>query len=223
MHTYRHRLSPFAFALTLALGGASLADAFAQPEDHGPTATDRLISHRFTLDAHTPDRVQLAFHFGLVQPVLLHGFNAAIDVRWKRLIFTYSHGASLSFTSSLPTSERVQGLSVVAPFSTGGGIGIVLIDELYVLLDIKYHRFELTLGAEHPSYETLTVGGEIGWRFFIWRGFYLSPVVRYWPNVWSSAPAGGVLLKDGAIVHHPLVQGAGGLFANVLIGWAFSL
>jgi len=32
-----------------------------------------------------------------------------------------------------------------------------------------------------------------------------------------------VLLKDGAIVHHPLVQGAGGLFANVLIGWAFSL
>ena len=110
-----------------------------------------------------------------MQPVLLHGFNAAIDVRRKRLIFTYSHGASLSFTSSLPTSERAQGLSVVAPFSTGGGIGIVLIDELYVLLDIKYHRFELTLGAEHPSYETLTVGGEIGWRFFIWRGFYLSP------------------------------------------------
>ena len=221
MHTYRHRLSRFIIGLTLALGVAT--HAFAQSEDHGPTATDRLISHRFTLDAHTPDRVQLAFHFGLVQPIWLHGFNAAVDVRWKRLIFSYSHGASLSFTSSLPASERAQGLSVVVPFSTGGGIGIVLIDELYVLLGVKYHRFELTLGAEHPSYETLTVGGEIGWRFFIWRGFYLSPVVRYWPNVWTSAPAGGVLLKNGAIVHHPLAQGAGGLFANVLIGWAFSL
>jgi len=86
MHTYRHRLSRFVIGLTLALGVAT--HAFAQSEDHGPTATARLISHRFTLDAHTPDRVQLAFHFGLVQPIWLHGFNAAVDVRWKRFIFS---------------------------------------------------------------------------------------------------------------------------------------
>jgi len=144
-------------------------------------------------------------------------------VRWKRLIFTYSHGVALNFTPYLRQSERDAGLRVVAPFSTGGGIGIVLIDEFYVLLDVKYHRFDLTLGPERPSYETLTVGGEIGWRFFLWKGFYLSPVLRYWPNVWTSAPPGGVALNNGALVHRPLVQGTDGLFGNLLVGWAFSL
>ena len=223
MLPHRHWLPRLTFALVIAFGAVAPTHSRAEPDDHGPTATDRFISHRFTLEAHTPERVQLAVHFGLLQPVVLHGFNAAVDVRWKRLIFTYSHGVSLNFTPYLRQSERDAGLRVVAPFSTGGGIGIVLIDELYVLLDVKYHRFDLSLGTEHPSYETLTVGGEIGWRFFLWKGFYLSPVLRYWPNVWTSAPKGGVPLNNGALVHRPLVQGTDGLFGNLLIGWAFNL
>ena len=174
MLPHRHWLPRLTLALVNAFGAVAPTPSLAEPEDHGPTATDRFISHRFTLEAHTPERVQLAFHFGLVQPIVLNGFNAAVDVRWKRLIFTYSHGASLNFTPYLQQSERDAGLRVVAPFSTGGGIGIVLLDELYVLLDVKYHRFDLALGAEHPSYETL-------------------------------------------------VQGSGGLFGNLLVGWAFSL
>jgi hypothetical protein len=193
-------------------------------EAHGPAAPARRFpSHHLRLAAHQPPGVQLAFHYGLVQPILYGGFNAAVDVRWRRLIFTYSHGAALDFTSSLSDGERAAGLRAYVPFTTGGGVGVLLIDELYVLVDLKYHRFDLALGAEHPSYDTFTIGGEIGWRFFIWKGLYLSPVVRYWPNVWTSAPARGVSLQNGALVHQPLAQGYHGLFANVLLGWAFNL
>jgi hypothetical protein len=198
--------------------------ALMADEPHGPAAPARRFpAHHFRVAAHQPPGVQLAFHYGLVQPILYRGFNAAVDVRWRRLIFTYSHGAALDFTANLPASERAAGVRVYMPFTTGGGVGVLLIDELYILVDVKYHRFDLTLGAEHPSYDTLTIGGEIGWRFFIWKGLYLSPVVRYWPNVWTSAPSGGVSLAKGALIHQPLEQGYHGVFANVLLGWAFNL
>jgi hypothetical protein len=204
------------------LGSLAARGAHAGDGDHGPAADDRFVSHVFRLEAHQPPGVQLAFHYGLLQPIVNHGFNAAVDVRWRRLIFTYSHGASLDFTRFLPDDERAAGLDVVLPFSTGGGIGVVLADELYVLLDVKWHRFDLAIGAERARYDTVTIGGEIGWRFFLWKGFYVSPVVRYWPNVWTSAPD-GLSLQGGALVHQPLVQGYHGLFANVLVGWAFNL
>jgi hypothetical protein len=212
-------VSALALLVLLALATRAGAD-----ELHGPAAPPRkFLSHHFRLAAHQPPGVQLAFHYGLVQPILYGGFNAAVDVRWRRLIFTYSHGAALNFTSSLVASERAAGLRAYVPFTTGGGVGVLLIDELYVLVDFKYHRFDLSLGAEHPSYDTFTIGGEIGWRLFLWKGLYLSPVLRYWPEVWTSAPARGVALNNGAILHQPLQQGYNGFFANVLIGWAFNL
>jgi len=196
----------------------------ADVEEHGPAApARRFLSHHFRLAAHQPPGVQLAFHYGLTQPILLHGFNAAVDVRWKRLIFTYSHGVSLDFAPFLTDRERTSGLHAIAPYSTGGGVGVVLIDELYILADVKLHHFDLSLGDERASYDTVTIGAEIGWRFFIWKGLYVSPVVRYWPNVWTSAPAKGIALQNGALIHQPLQQGIDGVFANVLVGWAFNL
>jgi hypothetical protein len=211
-------------AAIVLLACLALSTPVHAEDGHGPAApARRFFAHRFRLAAHQPPGVQLAFHYGLAQPIFYGGFNAAVDARWRRLIFTYSHGAALDFTSSLRSGERAAGLRVEMPFTTGGGVGLLLIDELYVLVDVKYHRFDLALGAEHPRYDTLTIGGEIGWRFFLWKGLYLSPVVRYWPNVWSSAPARGVSLAGGAILHQPLAQGYEGLFANVLLGWAFNL
>jgi len=199
----------------------SVSRAHAGPEAHGPAApAESFPSHRFRLEARQPEGVQLSFHYGLLQPVLYGGLNAAADVRWKRLIVTYSHGAALDFTPNLSSAERAAGLRAHVPFTTGGGVGVLLADELWVLVDVKYHRFDLALGDEHPSYDTLTVGGELGWRFFVWKGLFVSPVVRYWPNVWTSAPE-GVPLQGGAVVHQPFTLGAGGLFANVLVGWAF--
>jgi hypothetical protein len=211
-------------ALLLALGLCLLAAPLhAEEEAHGPAAPANRFSHHFRLAAHQPPRVQLAFHYGLVQPILYQGFNAAVDVRWKRLIFTYSHGAALDVTSNLSRAERSAGMHAVMPFTTGGGVGVLLIDELYVLVDFKYHRYDLSVGADRRSYDTFTLGGEIGWRLFLWKGLYVSPVVRYWPNVWTSAPAAGVALNQGAVVHQPMQQGYGGFFANVLVGWAFNL
>jgi hypothetical protein len=213
-------------ALVLLVASAiPAARAFGdQEEPHGPAApSDRFPSHEFRVAAHQPPGVQLGFHYGLLQPILFHGFNAAVDARWRRLIVTYSHGAALDVTSVLPESERAAGLQAHMRFTTGGGVGVLIVDELYLLADVKYHRFDLSLGTEHPSYDTMTIGGEIGWRFFIWKGLYASPVVRYWPNVWTSAPSGGVSLKGGALVHQPLAQGDRGLFANLLLGWAFNL
>jgi len=213
-----------AFLLCLCARTLARADepGTAPPDAHGSSApASAFPSHHFQLAAHQPAGVELAFHYGLVQPIVLHGFNAAVDVRWRRLIVSYSHGASLDFDGSLPDSERAAGVRAEVPYSTGGGVGVVLIDELYVLVDFKVHRFDLSLGADRASYTTVTIGGEVGWRFFVWKGLFVTPVVRYWPNVWTSAPDGGVAI--GTIHHQPLTQGKDGLFVNVLVGWAFNL
>lgn len=173
--------------------------------------------------------VELAFHYGLTQPLLLRGFNAAVDVRVGRFIASYSHGQGLDFSrppGALSAEEAAAGLRVIAPYSTGGGLGVTLFRELYVMADLKVHHFEASAGAAITRYTTVTAGAEIGWRLFVWRGFHVTPVVRYWPTIWDSAPAGGVMVEtaDGGVVRHaPMQQGFRGLFANVLVGWAFDL
>src|SRR4029434_1881499 len=96
--------------------------------------------------------VQLAFHAGLLQPILLHGFNAAADVRYKRLVLTYSHGASLVLTSFVNPVERAAGMTLQEPWTTGGGAGVLLIDELWVLADVKVHRFEAATSVDRAAY-----------------------------------------------------------------------
>ncbi len=221
--------------ISLGLGMATLlAPAAARAEQdatkaasrgHGPSApASAFPSHDFQLAPHIPETVQISFHAGLLQPLLLHGFNAAADVRVDRLIFSYSHGEGLDLTDLQTDAEKKSGQETREPWTTGGGVGLLLIDELYVLADLKVHRFELASGVDEAKYTTVTVGGEIGWRFFVWKGLHVAPVVRFWPNVWDSAPDSGVALRmrDGSITHHdPLKQGASGVFANVLVGWAF--
>ncbi|MCA2978949.1 MAG: hypothetical protein INH41_00410 [Myxococcaceae bacterium] len=200
--------------LTLSLLGAEPA--------HGPSAPlNQLLSHRFRLEARQPG-LQLAFHAGLLQPLFVQGFNAAMDVRVGRFVATYSHGEGLDGIgqTALLDAERAAGASLGLTWSTGGGIGLTLIDELYVLMDVKVHRYAFAVGAERDEYTTLTVGAELGYRFFLWKGLHVTPVVRYWPNVWSSAPSGVVA---GGLTHQPVAQGLQGFFANVLIGWAFDL
>lgn len=207
---------------------AATAAAPAAPVLHGPTAPgDQFPSHRFTRTPHRSD-TQLGFHFGLVQPLVMRGFNAAVELRRGRFIATYSHGQGLEASLApgvLTSSEKAAGMRLTMPYTTGGGIGVVLIDELYVLADVKLHHFEAYAGSGLASYSTVTVGGEIGWRFYLWKGFHVTPVVRYWPNVWDSAPDGGVTVPTptGSLTHQPAKQGFGGLFANVLIGWSFEL
>src|SRR5689334_4365639 len=101
-------------ALVSSATASAVADEPAAP--HGPSAPDsQFPSHHFTLAAHAPERVQLAMHYGLLQPILLHGFNAAVDVRWRRFIATYSHGAGLDVTSTLSSAEKHAGMTLHEP------------------------------------------------------------------------------------------------------------
>jgi hypothetical protein len=225
------RASFAALAATLAIVSSARADdgppeQILVPRSHGPKAPDEQFpSHTFRLDAHQPQRVQLAFHYGLNQPIFLHGFNAAVDVRYKRLVLTYSHGQGLDVTPYLSASEKAAGMTLHEPWTTGGGVGVLLVDELWVLADLKVHRFEASTSIDDRAYTNVTIGGEIGWRFFLWKGLNVGFVARYWPNVYSSA-GDGVTLRDGsgkAFRHEPQSQGYAGFFGNVLLGWAFDL
>jgi hypothetical protein len=224
------RTSLFVLSFTLALLGSGSATADdgtrATARLHGPQAPDsQFPSHVFQLAAHQPRRVQLAFHFGLLQPAVTHGFNAAVDVRYRRLILTYSHGAGLDSTRFENAHEKSAHMTLQMPWTTGGGVGILLIDELWVLGDLKVHHLEAATASEHHAYTNVTIGAEIGWRYFVWKGFHVALVARYWPNVYSSAGR-GVTFHDTqgkTFVHEPFKQGKDGLFGNVLVGWAFDL
>lgn len=200
--------------LTLAIAGAV--------PGHGPSAPlDKFLSHRFQVAAHQPG-LQLAFHAGLLQPLFVQGFNAAMDVRVGRFVATYSHGEGLDGVgqSALLEAEKAAGATLGLTWSTGGGVGLTLIDELYVLVDFKVHRYAFSVAAERADYTTFTIGAELGYRFFLWKGLHVAPVIRYWPTVWASAPHG---VEVAGLTHQPVAQGASGFFANVLVGWAFDL
>lgn len=214
--------------VALAVLMLTLSPALARADDslHGPEApANQFPSHVFQLAAHQPERVQLALHAGLLQPLVLHGVNAAVDVRYKRLVLTYSHGAALDVTPFVNATERAAGMKLHEPWTTGGGVGVLLIDELWVLADFKVHRFEAETAAESKAYTNITIGAEIGWRYFLWKGLNIGVVARFWPNVHSSA-GGGITMHDArgrAFVHQPQAQGYAGFFGNVLLGYAFNL
>src|SRR5262249_55818504 len=137
---------------------------------HGPEApAAQFPSHVFQLAAHAPASPQLNFHYGLSQPLLMHGFNAAVDFRYKRLVATYSHGQGLDATSFLHPSERAAGMHLAETYTTGGGVGVLLLDEVWVLADVKVHHFEATTPVDHAAYTNVTVGAELGWRYFVWK------------------------------------------------------
>jgi hypothetical protein len=227
----RPRILASAFLIALLAARHARADPTAAPTPeparlHGPEAPDgQFPSHVFQLDAHAPKRAQIGFTFGLSQPILAHGFNAAIDVRYGRLVLTYSHGQGLDVTPALSSNERAAGMTLQEPFTTGGGAGIVLIDELWILADVKVHHFVADTPVDHRTYTNVTVGVELGWRFFVWKGFNIDLVARYWPQVYSSAGQ-GITLHDAngrPFLHHPMAQGIDGFVPNVLLGWAFDL
>src|SRR5262249_444590 len=134
-------------------------------------------------------------------------------------------GQGLDYSPFATSAEKSAGAAVHVPWTTGGGVGVLLLDEMWLLADFKVHRFELDTAVDHQAYTTVTVGAELGWRFFVWKGFNVALVARYWPNVSSSAGK-GVTLHDTtgkAFIDPPAQQGYSGLLANVLVGWAFDL
>ncbi|MCA9541145.1 MAG: hypothetical protein KC620_19730, partial [Myxococcales bacterium] len=202
----------------LALLFALLVHPAQAAEAHGP-ASDALPSHAFQLAARSHPHGQIGVNFGLSQ-LLLGGFNVAVEGRWHRLVIEYSHGLHLDYGAlggfALTDDERAQDLGITSPWTTGGGLGFVLLDELYAGVELKGHRYAVQApGGEAFAYTTMSVGPVLAWRFFIWRGLHANAYLRYWPNVWTSLDDNRHTLADGR-THAAKDLG---LFANVSLGW----
>lgn len=183
------------------------ADAPSEPGDAAPERDDG------PWEGFDDTRISLLF--GLIQPILLHGWNVELDVAYRRLVVGYSHGTSLDFRGSGVVGEPSrQGLEFHVPYTTGFGVGYRITSWLDLRGELKLHRFEVRDAASNAdlfAYSTITLGVGIyaQWRPFAdfgvhvadWLdGFVLMGSVRYWPMLWSS-------LHDGVRRYDSLVTG----------------
>jgi len=173
--------------------------------------------------ASTKD-VQVGFNFGLLQ-LGLGGFNVAGELRYQRLWLEYSHGMNLTLNKlggfGLTQTERDQDLHIRVPFTTGFGVGVTLVDELWLGAEFKAHGYDVNApGGPTTSYQTYSIGPVLGYKYYIWKGLYVNAYGRYWPNVATSLDGGKVILEgnNGPVEHtaHDF-----GLFANVSVGYMF--
>ena len=193
------------------------------PEDHG---FDLAPTHHYQWAPTDAKTAQVGINFGLLQ-LALGGFNVAGELRYRRLWFEYSHGMELKLNNlngfSMSQTERDQNLRVYVPYTTGFGVGMTLVDELWLGVEFKTHRYEVNApGGPVTSYQTYSIGPVLGYKAFIYKGLFADAYLRYWPNVASSLDGNKVALQgtDGTVEHsaHDF-----GVFANVSIGYAFDL
>lgn len=139
--------------------------------------------------------------FGLTQPLLVKGFNLEGNYIHNRLIFDYSHGASLDFAESTVTTDlKRQGLAVHVPWTTGFGVGYRFKEWINVRVEPKWHRFEFYYDGETQnraneivSYNTMSLGIGIYGHYqpfknqksFL-KGIMIAPSIRFWPTIASS-------------------------------------
>lgn len=227
-----HVLGALALML-LGLVAPGLGRADAEPTRSVPHgATSRAFpSHHFQWAPHSVDHLQLAMNFGLVQ-LALGGINVSAELRYRRLWLTYQHGAHLTLNNlsaiglgrlALSPAERADDLHVFLPYSTGFGLGVLLLDELWLGTEFTASRLEARApGGPTASYETYSVGLVLGYRFFVWRALHLNAYVRYWPTLASSLDHDRVTLSSplGPVQHraHDF-----GVYPNLALGYAFDL
>jgi hypothetical protein len=86
------------------------------------------------------------------------------------------------------------------------------------MIDFKVHRYHASTREARVDYTTVSVGAELGYRLYAWKGLFVQPMLRYWPNVWTDLSRERAQLGDYRHEAKDL-----GLFANISIGWASSL
>jgi hypothetical protein len=197
-----------------------------QPEPAPSEAPPGPSSHHFQWAAQDDHRPEGAINFGLLQ-LALGGFNLAGEIRYRRWWFEYSHGMELTLNNAssltMTSTERQQGLHIYLPYTTGFGVGVTLLDELWLGVEFKDHKYEVNApGGPVVSYNTYSIGPVLGYKLFIARGLFLNAYVRYWPTVASTLDGGKVTLQgtNGPVVHDAHDWG---FFANLAVGYAFDL
>jgi hypothetical protein len=209
-------------ACLLLAAPSAFADA-PQTEEHG---FNLLPEHHYQWAPSDQRRVQLAVNFGLSQ-IALGGFNIAGEVRYRRLWLEYSHGMDLTLNDlggfGLNKTEQHENVHVFVPYTTGFGVGLTLVDELWLGVEFKTHHYEVNAPAGPVStYQTYSIGPVLGYKAFIWKGLFANGYARYWPNVATTLPKDQIALQgSGGTVTHSAHDF--GFFANVALGYAFDL
>lgn len=201
-----------------ALSANIQAQSTTSTTAHGPGNTG--FSHNFQRRAHEY-KPQLNVHFGLSQPVLFGGFNIAADLRIGRWVMEYSHGMWLDYNRVDSVARQFvgdTGAGISSPWTTGAGLGYILLDDLYVMIEAKVHHYDLSYRGASVSYTTASLGPALAYRLFLWRGLNITAYARYWPNVWSSASKDQLTLENERFDPVNL-----GFFANLSLGWSFDL
>ena len=202
----------------------AVAPAAPGADEHG--GFNLTPTHHYQWAATDAKTAQVGINFGLLQ-LALGGFNVAGELRYRRFWFEYSHGMDLKLNNlngfSMSDAERSQNLRVVVPYTTGFGVGMTLVDELWLGVEFKTHRYEVNApGGAVSSYQTYSIGPVLGYKAFIYKGLYADAYLRYWPNVATSLTNNEIALQGttGTVEHsaHDF-----GVFANVSIGYAFDL
>jgi opacity protein-like surface antigen len=155
---------------------------------------------------------------GLGQWTVFGGGNVAAQVKFGRFVIEYSHGQALDYDRlggfAKTAAEKSAGISLFSPWTTGGGVGFQITPRLHVLVEVKAHRYEVTSAdrASKLAYTTFSVGPGVFYDLYLYKGLFVQPNLRFWPNV-------GDTLKPNALGHqaHSL-----DFFANVNVGWTFS-
>jgi hypothetical protein len=164
---------------------------------------------------------------GLAQWTLFRGGNVAFEYRRGRLAFEVSHGQGLDLNQAggfaLTGEERDAGARVRVPWTTGFGVGVRLTENLHVLLELKAHRYNVS-GRDRNAevtYTTYSIGPGVFYTFYLYKGLFLQPNLRFWPNVASSLPDGGAALVQPGGTTYLHKAHSFGLFANMNLGWSF--
>ncbi|HVZ72929.1 MAG TPA: hypothetical protein VHJ20_11185 [Polyangia bacterium] len=170
---------------------------------------------------------QLSVMMGLTQWTLFRGGNVAAEYKWKRLALEVSHGQGLDLNQvggfALTSAERDAGVKIRVPWTTGFGVGFRFTQNLHALVEFKAHHYEVT-GLDprvEVKYTTFSIGPGLFYTIPIWRGLFLQPNIRYWPNVGSTLSGNQVAIRqpDGTVYEHRAHDF--GLFANMNLGYAF--
>jgi hypothetical protein len=164
---------------------------------------------------------------GLTQWILFRGGNIGGELKIGRLAFEVSHGQGLDLNQvpgiGLTAAERAAGAHVFVPWTTGFGVGFRVTRDLDVLVEAKAHHYNVTGNdANHQvDYTTFSVGPGVFYTLHIYKGLFLEPNVRFWPNVASTLKGNraAIVQSDGSVYEHQAHDF--GLFANMNVGWTF--
>lgn len=168
------------FLIILVLATISISNTFAQTK----TKKDFLYSNKFSI------------LFGTLQPVIAKGFNVEVNYTTKRMIFDYSHGASLD--PPVVGDYKTQKIALHIPSTTGFGIGYRFSSFFDIRFEPKLHSWEVYNEGEAQNsatkikdFKTFTLGAGAYYRYMPFRnsnsqllqGITTSTSVRYWQNV----------------------------------------